>query len=485
MKKNTLKLCLLTLITLTAGAFGRQAQTNWTITGNGNINATTNFLGTTNNKPVIFKTNGAERMRLLGNGRFGIGEKKPETLLHVDGTTGVSLSSPGLVMIGDIASYNTVMDRYNIQARYNGGAASLSLNAYGGTVYAGNYLNSAYGLVGAGKYEGIYGYTYDSVGIGAYGYSSYWHGVYGYTGGGLGADPEGSSGVYGYNASTGYGVGGYCNSGSGIYGNSVNYIGVYGVGPVYAGFFVGDVYTTGSYLPSDAKLKQNVKDFSSAMDIINKLHPKQYEYRQDGNYKLMNLPKGNRFGLISEDVAQVLPNLVKEAKFNTADAQPAAAVDPKDRSAKRTPVHNETIDFKTVNYIELIPVMIKGMQEQEAVISQQQQQIDELKQLVKKLIASNSSDAKAADISTGAYLIQNAPNPFSENSIVKYYVPSSAKQAQLVIYNMNGKMMKSYKLSPGMNTVNIAAGSLPSGQYNYSLLADGKKVDSKSMVITK
>jgi hypothetical protein len=43
-------------------------------------------------------------------------------------------------------------------------------------------------------------------GIGAYGYSSYWHGVYGYTGGGLGADPEGSSGVYGYNASTGYGV---------------------------------------------------------------------------------------------------------------------------------------------------------------------------------------------------------------------------------------------------------------------------------------
>jgi hypothetical protein len=119
------------------------------------------------------------------------------------------------------------------------------------------------------------------------------------------------------------------------------------------------------------------------------------------------------------------------------------------------------------------------------VISQQQQQIDELKQLVKKLVASNSSDVKAADIATGAYLIQNAPNPFSENSIVKYYVPSSAKQAQLVIYNMNGKMIKSYKLSPGMNTVNIAAGSLPSGQYNYSLLADGKKVDSKSMVITK
>jgi len=221
------------------------------------------------------------------------------------------------------------------------------------------------------------------------------------------------------------------------------------------------------------------------MDIINKLHPNQYEYRQDGNYKLMNLPKGNRFGLDADDVERVLPTLIKQSKFNTIDAQPQQAIDPKDRETRKALAKNETIDFKAVNYSELIPLVIKGMQEQEAVISQQQQQIDELKQLVKKLIASNSSDAKAADISTGAYLIQNAPNPFSENSVVKYYVPSSAKQAQLVIYNMNGKMIKSYKLSPGMNTVNIAAGSLPSGQYNYSLLADGKKVDSKSMVITK
>jgi hypothetical protein len=55
MKKNTLQLCLFILITLAGVSFKSQAQPNWTITGNANINAATNFLGTTNNKPVIFK----------------------------------------------------------------------------------------------------------------------------------------------------------------------------------------------------------------------------------------------------------------------------------------------------------------------------------------------------------------------------------------------------------------------------------------------
>ena len=68
--------------------------------------------------------------------------------------------------------------------------------------------------------------------------------------------------------------------------------------------------------------------------------------------------------------------------------------------------------------------------------------------------------------------------------MIKCYVPASVKQAQLAIYNMKGQVIKTYKLSPGMNNVSITGGSLASGQYTYSLLADGKKVDSKNMVMT-
>jgi hypothetical protein len=43
--------------------------------------------------------------------------------------------------------------------------------------------------------------------------------------------------------------------------------------------------------------------------------------RQDGEYARMNLPQGQRHGLIAQDVEKVLPDLVKETAFELATAQ--------------------------------------------------------------------------------------------------------------------------------------------------------------------
>jgi hypothetical protein len=202
----------------------------------------------------------------------------------------------------------------------------------------------------------------------------------------------------------------------------------------------------------------------------------------------MNLPQGTHYGLVAQDVEKVLPGLVKDSKFDlmkpvqhtivtnakNSDAQTVAAIMTKT---------GETIDFKALNYTELIPVIIKAVQEEEAVIQQQQQQIDELKQLV-SVLASNASDAKAPNTGN-VYLLQNSPNPFNQNTIIRCDVPSSVKKAQLIIYSANGQLMKSYTLTNGMNNVTVTAGTLSSGQYSYSLLADGKKFDTKSMTITE
>jgi hypothetical protein len=53
-----------------------QAQ-SWLINGNGNTTAGTNFLGTTNNQSLAFRTNNIERMRLNNNGNLGIGLSFP------------------------------------------------------------------------------------------------------------------------------------------------------------------------------------------------------------------------------------------------------------------------------------------------------------------------------------------------------------------------------------------------------------------------
>ncbi|HNB13459.1 MAG TPA: SprB repeat-containing protein [Bacteroidia bacterium] len=45
---------------------------DWTMTGNWGSNATDNFIGTNDNKDLVFKTNNSERLRLLGNGDIKI-----------------------------------------------------------------------------------------------------------------------------------------------------------------------------------------------------------------------------------------------------------------------------------------------------------------------------------------------------------------------------------------------------------------------------
>ena len=81
--------------------------------------------------------------------------------------------------------------------------------------------------------------------------------------------------------------------------------------PVLRGVFVGDVYSSGTYYGSDARLKNNIKDFGNAMQIIGALQPKNYDYKKDGVYAGLNLPRGNHYGLIAQDLEKILPNLVK------------------------------------------------------------------------------------------------------------------------------------------------------------------------------
>jgi len=462
MKKTFLSLILFSLIITTVQKSDAQS---WSLTGNSGTNQATNFIGTNDNKNLLFRTNNLERMRISKDGTIGIGGNNNSGYIlnvHANSTLGgINITDP--------------LDHYVLHSSKSGNGyaiyvAKTSATDSSATIYR---LNSGSGAC-------------------VYGHSTSGYGVYGYTekGGNL-EDPIAVSGVYGYNPSYGYGVGGYCFKGSGIYGYSAKWIGIFGdIGnsDYYAGYFNGDIYATGSYLPSGQNLKQDITDVSDAMNIINQLHPKHYQYRQDGNYQLMNLPKGKRYGLIAEDVEKVLPGLVKESKYKTKMYDDQLA-DPKN-SALITTRTSETINFKALNYVELIPIMIKGMQEMndklQQQIQEQQQRIDKLEKIIEKLSAnSNISSSNLSSESNGAYLKQNTPNPFTQNTIIYCNIPPSAKLAQLIIYNENGNRIKSFDLTNGINNVTITAASFSSGQYVYSLFIDGKNIESKKMILTK
>ena len=131
-------------------------------------------------------------------------------------------------------------------------------------------------------------------------------------------------------------------------GTGINY-GVYGEasgnGTNYAGYFNGDLQYTGTLNPpSDKKLKRNISEVDHALDYVMNLTPKSYEYDQE-KYKTMNLAKGKQFGFVAQEVQEIFPNLVK----NNVHAGTDKSV--------------EQVEYLGVNYIGLIPILTRAMQE--------------------------------------------------------------------------------------------------------------------------
>ena len=77
------------------------------------------------------------------------------------------------------------------------------------------------------------------------------------------------------------------------------------------------------------------------------------------------------------------------------------------------------------------------------------------------------------------------PNPFSERTTIEVTIPESTTNAALFIYDMNGKQVKQINITErGKTNVSITSEGLEPGMFLYSLIADGKIVSTKKMILT-
>jgi hypothetical protein len=107
----------------------------------------------------------------------------------------------------------------------------------------------------------------------------------------------------------------------------------------------GDLTVLGINIPSDINIKENVEILSvTDVDFLSQLRPIKYNYIYDSEKK-------PHFGLAAQEVQKHAPHLVGEIQ---------------DDSISETPI-------KTVNYIELIPILL-------AKINKMQDEITQLKQ---------------------------------------------------------------------------------------------------------
>jgi len=267
-------------------------------------------------------------------------------------------------------------------------------------------------------------------------------------------------------SSSGVNLGGYfrlTSSGASI--NAAVYADNYGFSG-YGVFSVGDVFTTGNYLGSDRKLKTNIKPFTNALDKVMLLKPSTYTYKYD-EYKGLSLPKTQQVGLIAQELEEVFPDLIKESALPGRDEKGAVTAT------------GET--FKAVNYVSLIPVLIAAIQEQQKLIADQRAQINSLSEKVSGTTGLNSVNG-----ANGFEMLQNEPNPFNGETVVKYTLPENIKTANMLVYDLSGKQITSLPINDrGSSSITLTSEKLAAGIYIYSIVADNKIVDSKRMIVAQ
>ncbi len=90
---------------LTAVPYALHARSAWNLAGNSGTDPSTNFLGTTDNQPLVIKTNGTEAMRIDAQGRTGIGADTPTAKLTIDNVGGDSSFGNHAVYVASLNSY--------------------------------------------------------------------------------------------------------------------------------------------------------------------------------------------------------------------------------------------------------------------------------------------------------------------------------------------------------------------------------------------
>lgn len=450
-------------------AISQNTAPYWSLAGNNNATLA-NKIGTTNAVSLRLVTNNIERIKIHSGGNVGIGTSSPSHKLHVAGNARFTS--------------DVVVDNGGIQAT-NTATGSVGISGSGELI----------GVSGSGSLWGVLGGS--SNGAGVSGQSSTFTGVTGFSTSGVGTAGESGSG---------YGVYGISQSNTGVLGTSTDGYGgrfdsendwglrASTVTGTYAGVFYGKVWSSGGYVTSDKNLKQNIEEFSDAMTILNKLKPRHYEFKRDGQYAFLNLARGSHYGLLAQDVEEVLPDLVatadhRDLKLPKPKTTRPDAVKNLPMGARQTPdgKKEETISLKSVNYIELIPIMIKGMQEQEQrmqkqeqLLQAQQQQLEELKALVRQLTKNQGSNSGTR---MGA-LQQAVPNPAKSTTRISYSLPAACKQAQLVIADSGGKPVKTVPVTAS-GIVDINTTMFSNGVYHYMLIADGNVIETKKLTVAR
>jgi len=240
----------------------------------------------------------------------------------------------------------------------------------------------------------------------------------------------------------------------------------------------GDAEKSGSNTwlsTSDKRLKKNIKPFEDGLKTLMDINPVWYQY--NGKQELPT--EGKHVGIIAQEMKEIAPYMV---------------------------IENDN-GYYSYDANALWYILVNAVQEQQKVIKEEKQQRKEKIEQLEDRIADLESKMKGNHGSGDAapqvkpenqktvqlnnenidepILYQNVPNPFQDETVIKYYLPEDSRNSELLIASAReGTVLKRISLEQsGKGQVNLQTDNLKTGTYTYSLLVNGKQVESRKMLI--
>lgn len=258
----------------------------------------------------------------------------------------------------------------------------------------------------------------------------------------------------------------------------------------YAGYFDGDVKVAGNGVlyahvlsPSTTSATSNkeVKSILLGNDelVSEKLEEVQVVRLERERYE-MNVETNDELTLSNDLV-------LEEIKPQTQLASIQYGLDTDQlREVYPELVYEDQNGNISVNYIEMIPLMLHYINELNARIKILEGGGE---RVGTKQISHKVSSVPSLVDTDGVLLLslgQNDPNPFSEQTSIEVSVPESVTSAALLFFDMQGKQVKRIDISDrGTSRITVMGQGLPEGMYLYSLVADGKVVKTRKMILSK
>ena len=454
------------ITTLVAILIAATGQAQWSLTGNAGTNPAVNFIGTTDAQPLIFKTNnffsgildpnrqntafGMQSLMSNTTGTFNVALGQQAMWVNTTGGSNVAIGGGALhenttgvgnTAVGNGALWNNTITQHSTAV----GVSSLIFSTgTGNTAIGGNtFLN-----------------CYNGIANTALGYAADFNAQ------------------LPYNNTTAIGYAAVVSASNQVRVGNSN---VTSIGGVVS-------WTT----VSDGRFKSHIQSNVPGLAFINQLKPVTYTLNvselskflrpngiTDKDGKKLNLPelttdattseKIIHTGFIAQDVEAVAKKLGFD--FNGIDK-------PKTEQ-----------DIYGLRYAEFVTPLVQAVQELsnandnlKAEINNLKSQLSDIMQQIKEL-----KNGQGASISgVNPVLKQNSPKPFNSNTIIGYFIPTTSKNAQMIVTNSKGQLLKTIPLkSYGESQITINAGELAAGSYFYTLTVDGQRMDTKQMILTK